>query len=103
MPNRPWEEPTPDSELPHPATPTKPSRNDGASHADSDAADPDPRSDEEEESGAKLIRPPRHVLQYEVVKRWVTGEKAVLDQKAIEAELDEIMREHLELSGQKTF
>ena len=50
-----------------------------------------------------MIRPPRHVLVYEVVKRWVTGEKALLDHKAIEAELDEIMREHLELSGQKKF
>ena len=58
---RPWEEPTPESEPPHPVTPTKPSRNDGASHADSDAEDPDPRSDEEEESGATKIWPPRHV------------------------------------------
>ena len=94
MSSRPWEEPTADSEPPHPVTPTKPSGNHGASHADSDAADPDARSDEEEESGATKIRPPRHVLQYEVVKRWVTGERTVQDHKAIEAELDEIMREH---------
>ena len=81
MSSRTEEEPTPDSELPHPVTPTKPSRNDGASHTDSDAADPDPRSDEEEESGAKLIRPPRHVLVYEVVKRWVTGDRDVLEEQ----------------------
>ena len=98
---RPWEEPTPESDLPPPVTPTKQSRNDGASHADPDAEDPDQQSDQEEELGATKIRPPRHVLQYEVVKRWVTGDKAELDNAAIEAELDEIMREHLELSGQK--
>ena len=103
MPHRPWEEPTPESDLPPPVTPTKQSRNDGASHADPDAEDPDQQSDQEEELGATKIRPPRHVLQYEVVKRWVTGEKALLDNAAIEAELDEIMREHLELSGQRKF
>ena len=80
---RPWEEPTPDSEPPHPVTLTKPSRNDGASHADSDAEDPDPRSDEEEELGATKIRPPRHVLTYEVVKRWVTGERALQSRELI--------------------
>ena len=91
------------SETEHSVTPTKESRKHGASHADPDAADPECRSDEEEEFDAKKTRPPRHVLVYEVVKRWVTGERAVQDHKAIEAELDEMMREHLELSGQKKF
>ena len=58
MPYRPWEEATPDSELPPPSTPTKSAGNDGASHADPDAEDPDRGSDEEEELGAKKIRPP---------------------------------------------
>ena len=104
MSSRTEEEPTPDSELPHPVTPTKSPRNDGSSQANPDAAGPD-RSDEEKQSGSKLIRPPRHVLQYEVVKRrrWVTGDRAEKDHKAIEAELDEIMRKHLELSCQKKF
>ena len=75
---RPWEEPTPVPEPPHPVTPTKPSGNDGASHADPYAADPYRLSDEEEGIGAKKPRPPRHVLQYEVVKRWITGDRAVL-------------------------
>ena len=82
---RPLEEPTPDSELPHPVTPTKQPRNDVSSQAVPDAAGPDQQSDEEEELGATKIRPPRHVLQYEVVKRWVTGERAEKDHKAIEA------------------
>ena len=99
---RPWEEPTPDSELPPPSTPTKPAGNDGASHADPDAEDPDQQSDEEEESGAIKIRPPRHVLQYEVVERWVTGQKALESREVIHAELEELCREYLELSGQKS-
>ena len=66
MPHRPWEEPTPVSEQPHPDTPTKHSRNAGASRADPYAEDLYRRSDEEEGLGAKKIRPPRHVLQYEV-------------------------------------
>ena len=77
MPYRPWEEPTPVSEPPNPVTPTTPVRNDGASHADPYAADPNRLSDEEEGIGAKKPRPPRHVLQYEVVKRWVTGKRAL--------------------------
>ena len=48
-------------------TPTKVSRNDGASHADSDAEDPATHLEEEEELGAKKIRQPRHVLKYVVL------------------------------------
>jgi hypothetical protein len=103
MPYRPWEEATPDSELPPPSTPTKSAGNDGASHADPDAEDPDRGSDEEEELGAKKIRPPRHVLTYEVVKRWVTGEKALQSSATIHAELEELCREFMELSGQRKF
>ena len=58
--------------------PTKSPSNDGASRADPYAADPYRLSDEEEGLGGKKIRPPRHVLQYEVVKRWVTGERAII-------------------------
>ena len=63
MPSRPWEETAPVSEPEHIVTPTKPSRNDGASRADPYAADPYRLSDEEEGIGAKKPRPPRHVLQ----------------------------------------
>ena len=50
MSYRPWEESAPVSEPDHPVTPTKPSRNDGASHAGPDAElkDPFALSDEEE-------------------------------------------------------
>ena len=101
MPDRPWAESAQDSEPEHPVTPTKPSRKDGASHADPDAEDPATQTEEEEELGAKKIRPPRHVLKYEVVKRWVTGERAEQDEDKTEAELEELMREYMELSGQR--
>ena len=68
MPFRPWEDAKPDSEPKHPVRPTKHSRNDGASRAHPHPEDPYRLSDEEEGIGAKKIRPPRHVLQYEVVK-----------------------------------
>ena len=49
------------------------------SRADPYAEDPCRLSDEEEGLGAKKSRPPRHVRKYEVVKRWVTSDRAVLD------------------------
>ena len=74
MPCRPWEEDQQDPAPEHQVTPTKASRNDGAGHADPDAEDPATQSDKEEELAPKKRRPPRHVLKYEVVKRWVTGD-----------------------------
>ena len=50
-----------------------------------------------------MIRPPRHVLTYEVVKRWVTGERAIMSEEQIKAELEELMYEHMEMSGQRKF
>ncbi len=73
MPCRPWEEEQHGSAPERPVTPTKSTHNDGASHASPDAEDLETGSKGEEELGAKKIRPPRHVLKYVVVKRWVTG------------------------------
>ena len=81
----------------------KASRNDGASHTDPDAEDPANQSEEEEELGPKKKMPPRHVLQYVVVKRWVTGDRAEQDEDEIQCELDVLMRELMELSGQRMF
>ena len=53
--------------------------------------------------GAKKRRPPRHVLQYVVVKRWVTGDRAEMDEDQIRSELETEMRELMELSGQRKF
>ncbi len=76
----------------HPVTPTKPTRNDEASHADPDAEVLETESDREQDLGAKKRRPPRHVLKYVVVKRWVTGERAEMDKDLIQSELDAEMR-----------
>ena len=106
MPCRTWEEEQLDPAPEHPVTPTKPTRNDGASHADPDAEGRETESDREEDLVAKKIRPPRHVLKYVVVKRWVTGDRAEMDEDAIRSELETEMRELMELSrqsGQRKF
>jgi hypothetical protein len=48
----------------------------------------------------KKIRPSRHVLKYEVVKRCVIGESAEMDEDQIQTELDAEMRALMEPSGQ---
>jgi hypothetical protein len=85
----------------HPVTPTKPTCNDGASQADPDAKVRETDSDREEDLGAKKIRRPRHVLKYVVVKRWVTGDRAEMDEDQIRSELEADMRHLMELSGQR--
>ncbi len=70
MPCRPEEEEQLDPAPEHPVTPTNPTRNDGASHADPDAEVPETESDLEQDLGAKKLRPPYHVLKYVVVKLW---------------------------------
>ena len=99
MPSRPWEETAPVSEPEHIVTPTKPSRNDGASRAEPYPEDSFRLSDEEKGLGATKIRPPRHVLKYEVFQRWVTGERAEQDEDKIET----LMREYMELPCQRKF
>ncbi len=98
MPCRPEEEFAQGPEPEHPVTPTKPTCNAGASHADPDAEGRETESDWEEDLGAKKRRPPRHVLKYVVVKRWVTGDRAEMDEDAIRSELETEMRELMELS-----
>jgi hypothetical protein len=77
---------------PNPVTPTKPPRNDGACYDNSDAQIPLTQSDEEEEERRKQKRK-RVVAEYEQVKRWVTGKRAVLPEEDIERELFEEARE----------
>ncbi len=73
-------------EPPNPVTPTKLPRNDGAGYDNLDAEIPLTQSDEEEEERPKQKRK-RVVAEYELVKRWVTGERAVLPEEDIEREL----------------
>jgi hypothetical protein len=93
MPCRPWEDPAPE----HPVMPTKP---DGASHAGPNDEIPETESEWEEEMVQK-IRPPHHVLKYLVVKCWVIGDRAEMDEDQIRSELEAEMRHLMELSGQR--
>ena len=99
---RPWEEPTPVSEPERPVTPTNLLAMTGPVVP---IRIPKIRIVclMKEGLGATKVRPPRHVLKYKVVKRWVTGERAVLSEAQIKAELEELMQEHMELSSQKRF
>ncbi len=103
MPCRPEEEEQLDPAPEPPVTPTKPTCNAGASHAYPDAKVLENESDREEDLGVKKLRPPRHVLKYVVVKRWVTGERAEMDEDQIHSELEAEMRQLMELSGQRKF
>jgi hypothetical protein len=102
MPCRSVEEEARIPESPNPVTPTKPARNDGAGHDNPDAKIPLTQSDEEQEERPKQKRKPERVLaEYKLVKRWVTGERAVLPEDDIERELFEEARELMHLSGLK--
>ena len=85
---------------PNPITPTKPPRNDEAGYDNSDAEFPLTQSDEEEEERPKQKRK-SVIAEYELVKRRVTGERAVQPEEDIEHELFEVARELMHLSGLK--
>ncbi len=74
-------------ESPNPVTPTKPPRKDGACYDNSDADIPLTQSEEEEEERLKQKRK-RVIAEYELVRRWVTGERAVQPEVDIERELN---------------
>jgi hypothetical protein len=86
MPCRPWEE---ESQIPHapdPVTPTKSLRNYGARldnpDAESSSAESEEDQGEEEEPVAPKKRK-RVLAQYVLVKRWITGERAEMDDEDI--------------------
>ena len=86
MPCRPEEEFAQGPEPPHPVTPTKLTGNDGGWHADPDAEISEGEGDLNEEVPQKRKRS-HTVLSYEVVKHWVTGERAEKDDDVIKTEL----------------
>ncbi len=84
-------------EPPNPITPTKLPRNDGACYDNTDAELQLTQSDEEEEGRSKQKRK-RVVAEYELVKQWVTGERAVLPDEDNERELFQKARQLMHLS-----
>ncbi len=104
VPCRPWEEDVQITGLlPNPAlpvTPTKPPGNDGAYHDNSDAGRSVTESDEEVELLPNKKR--KHVLAtYEVVQRWVTGDRAKQPEEGIERRILEHARLLMHLSRLK--
>jgi hypothetical protein len=79
---------------PNPVTPTKPLCNDGAGYDNSDAEFPLTQSDEEQEERPKQKRK-RVIAEYELGKRWIIGEQAVLAEDDIERELFEELQRKL--------
>ena len=100
MPCRPEDEFAQGPELPNPAMPTDSTGNAGAGHAEPDAENSDAESDLEAPQKRKRTRT---ILSYEVVKRWVTGDRAELTEDEIKAELVVEATKLMELSGQKKF
>ncbi len=104
IPCRPWEEESQLTDAPNPVTPTKSLRHYGARHdnpyAECSSAESDEDQGEEEEPAAPKKR--THVLvQYVLVKQWVTGKQAEMDDEDIENQLFEEARELMQLSGRK--
>ena len=100
MPCRPEEEFAQGPDPPNPAMPTDSTGNAGAGHAEPDAENSDAESDLEAPQKRKRTRT---ILSYEVVKRWVTGDRAELTEDEIKAELALEATKLMELSGQKKF
>jgi hypothetical protein len=88
---------------PNPVTPTKPPRNDGAGHDNSDAEIPPTQSDEEVEERPKhkRKRTPRVLAICEVVQRWVNGDKATQTEEDIARKIFENAKRLMHLSGLK--
>jgi hypothetical protein len=91
-------------DTPNPVTPTKPLRDCGARHdhpeAESSCAESDDNQSEEEEPVAPKKRA-RVLAQYVLVKLWITGERAEMDDEDIENQLFVEARDLMQLSRLK--
>jgi hypothetical protein len=84
----------------HPCTPPRPTGNDGAAHAESDAENASD-SDEDLEPEKKRQRNWFGRTEFTLIKRWVTGEKAEMDSEDIERELFQLARDWMSESKLK--
>ena len=80
--------------------PTDSIGNAGAGHADPDAINSDDESDLEAQQKPKR---PHTILSYEIVQRWVNGDRAEFTDEEIHAELAVEATKLMELSGQRKF
>jgi hypothetical protein len=89
------------SDAPDPVTPTKSLRNYGARDENTDAESSSAESDDDEGEEEEPVAPKkrtRDLAQYVRVKRWITGERAEMDEEDIENQLFEEARELMRIS-----
>jgi hypothetical protein len=88
-------------------TPTKAIRNDGAGHAEPDAkgikseSDADVEKQLGESTGKKRNYTGCHKYLFQVIKQWVTGEDAILEDTEIQHEVYTEMKKFMHVSGLK--
>jgi hypothetical protein len=90
---------TPDAEPP--CTPPKPTGNGGAGRVDPDGQINSDSDDLDEPQSAMSKRKWNGREAWTMMKRWVTGEQAEMDQDDIDRELFELAREWMEVSKLK--
>jgi hypothetical protein len=84
-----------------PCTPPKPTGNGGAGRVDPDGQMNSDSEDSDEPQSAMTKRKWNGRESWTMIKRWVTGEQAEMDQDDIDRDLFELAREWMELSKLK--
>ncbi len=107
MSYRPWEESAPDPETPYPVTPTKLPRNAGAGQDNQDAENSECHYDSDEPFRKKkktqtaTKKRERHLIVYVPIKRWLTGDRAEMEEEEMMFDVAEEARKKMLLSGFK--
>ena len=107
MSHRPWEESAPDPETPNPVTPAKPQRNAGAGQDNPDAEISECQYDSYEQCRKKrkprteTKKRDRHLITYVPIKRWLTGDRADMDEEEMIFDVAEEAKKEMLLSGFK--
>ncbi len=106
---RPWEESAPDPETPNPVTPTNPPRNAGAGQDNQDAEISECQYDSNEPFRKKkkmrveTKKWERHLIVYVPIKRWLTGDRAEMEEEETMFDVAEEARKEMLLSGLKIY
>jgi hypothetical protein len=101
MPCRSSEE---ESQLPDASKSARSPRNYGARHDNPDAKSSSAESNDDQGEEEKPVAPKKRarvLAQYVLVKRWITGKRAEMDEEDFENQLFEKARELMQLSGPK--
>jgi hypothetical protein len=102
---RPWEEFAPDPETPNPVTPTKPPHNAGAGQDNPDAEISECQYDSDESFRKKkkmLVetkKRERHLIVYVPIMRWLTGDRAEIEEEEMMFDVAGEARKEMLLSG----